>query len=65
MKAVSDVTGAVKNNNGLDITALIEHVRKNGGVKGFQEAEVLDPTALLAEDCDVLIPAALGGVLNA
>lgn len=64
VKAVSDVSGAIKNNAGIDITALTEHVRKSGGVKGFEGAEDLDPQALLAEDCDVLIPAALGGVIN-
>lgn len=65
MKAVSDVTGAIKNNSGLDIPALNAHVRRTGGVKGFEGAEPLESAALLAEDCDVLIPAALGGVLNA
>lgn len=65
VKAVSDVTGAIKNNSGLNIPALTEHVRRTGGVKGFEGAEALDSAALLAEDCDVLIPAALGGVLNA
>jgi len=65
VKAVSDVTGAIKNNSGLDIPALNAHVRRTGGVKGFEGAEALDSAALLAEDCDVLIPAALGGVLNA
>jgi glutamate dehydrogenase (NAD(P)+) len=64
VKAVSDVTGAIKNNAGIDITALTEHVQKTGGVKDFEGAENLDPKALLAEDCDVLIPAALGGVIN-
>lgn len=65
MKAVSDVTGAIKNDAGIDVAALTEHVRKTGGVKGFEGAQELDPQALLAEDCDVLIPAALGGVINA
>lgn len=65
MKAVSDVTGAIKNDAGIDVAALTEHVGKTGGVKGFEGAQELDPQALLAEDCDVLIPAALGGVINA
>ncbi|GLJ16442.1 hypothetical protein SUGI_0279790 [Cryptomeria japonica] len=62
--AVSDVTGAIKNRNGLDIPALIKHVKQNGGVKDFEGADSIDPKTLLLEDCDVLIPAALGGVLN-
>lgn len=64
VKAVSDVTGAIKNDNGLDIPMLVGHVKRTGGVKGFEGSEFLEPEALLAEDCDVLIPAALGGVLN-
>eukprot|EP01018_Ginkgo_biloba_P005203 Gb_27370 [translate_table: standard] len=62
--AVSDVTGAVKNSDGLDIPALMTHKKKHGGVKGFQGADAIDPKTLLLEECDVLIPAALGGVLN-
>lgn len=62
--AVSDITGAIKNTNGLDIPALIKHVKQNGGVKDFEGADSIDPQTLLLEDCDVLIPAALGGVLN-
>ncbi|KAJ7298357.1 hypothetical protein O6H91_Y002300 [Diphasiastrum complanatum] len=64
VRAVSDVTGAVKNNAGLDIPSLIAHVKETGGVKGFQGGDALDPDILLIEECDVLIPAALGGVLN-
>ena len=32
--------------------------------RGFEGANSLDPNSLLIEDCDVLIPAALGGVIN-
>eukprot|EP00249_Psilotum_nudum_P014868 c25040_g1_i2 orf=941-1951(-) len=64
VKAVSDVTGAVKNDAGLDIPALVKHVNQTGGVKGFVGAHEVDPRTILTEDCDVLIPAALGGVLN-
>ena len=64
MKAVSDITGAVKNDKGLDIPALEKHVKKTGGVKGFEGGDEIDPTTILFLDCDVLIPAALGGVLH-
>ncbi|KAJ7536657.1 hypothetical protein O6H91_12G076500 [Diphasiastrum complanatum] len=64
VKAISDVTGAVKNEAGLDIPALVKHAMETGGVQGFQGADALNPNELFAEDCDVLIPAALGGVLN-
>lgn len=62
--AVSDITGAVRNPEGLDIPALVQHVAQNGGVAGFTDGEAFAPDMLLAEPCDVLIPAALGGVLN-
>jgi len=62
--AVSDVTGAVKNVNGLDIAQLVKHSAQNRGIKGFNGGDAIDPNSLLTEECDVLIPAALGGVIN-
>ncbi|PIA31001.1 hypothetical protein AQUCO_05300081v1 [Aquilegia coerulea] len=62
--AVSDITGAVKNPNGLDIPALIKHKENNGTLKDFEGGDAMDPAELLVHDCDVLIPCALGGVLN-
>lgn len=62
--AVSDVTGAVRHRDGLDVDALIQHVRQQGGVKGFAGGEDFPADELLFEDCDVLIPAALGGVIT-
>lgn len=62
--AVSDVTGAIKNSNGLDIPSLLKHSREHRGVKGFHGGDPIDPKSILVEDCDVLIPAALGGVIN-
>ena len=62
--AVSDITGAIMNKDGLDIANLLKHVKENRGVKGFSAADAIDPKSILVEDCDVLIPAALGGVIN-
>ncbi|KAG8061260.1 hypothetical protein GUJ93_ZPchr0003g16951 [Zizania palustris] len=62
--AISDVTGAVKNNNGLDIPKIMKHSSENRGIKGFDGGDAIDPRSLLTEECDVLIPAALGGVIN-
>ncbi|RAL44655.1 hypothetical protein DM860_003414 [Cuscuta australis] len=62
--AVSDVTGALKNEKGLDIPSLVNHVNENHGVKGFHGGDEMDPNSVLVEDCDILIPAALGGVIN-
>ena len=60
----SDVTGAIWNDNGLNICALRDHVRETGGVAGFAEAESIDPEDLLCQPCDVLVPAALERVIN-
>ncbi len=62
--AASDVGGAVINREGLDIPALLAHVEETGGVVGFPESESLPADELLVLDVDVLIPAALGGVLT-
>ncbi|GFP86650.1 glutamate dehydrogenase a [Phtheirospermum japonicum] len=62
--AVSDITGAVKNHNGIDISALLQHKDATGKLADFDGAEAMSSDELLAHECDVLIPCALGGVLN-
>ena len=62
--AISDVTGAIKNSNGIDIPSLLKHAKEHKGVKGFEGGNPIDPKSILVEDCDILIPAALGGVIN-
>lgn len=61
---ISDVTGAVFNEAGLNIELLIEHVAKTGGVVGFSEADPIDPQLMLEQKCDVLVPAALERVIT-
>ena len=60
---VSDHTGGVTNADGLDPQALFEHVRRKGGVAGFP-GDHISNEELLVMDCDILIPAALGGVIT-
>jgi glutamate dehydrogenase (NAD(P)+) len=62
--AVSDVTGAIRNAEGIDIVGLSQHVAQTKAVTGFPLAEAIPAETLLHEECDVLIPAALGGVLT-
>ena len=64
VRAVSDIDGAIFNADGLDIFALARHVDETGSVVGFAGSEPLDPAALLTLDVDVLVPAALEGVLT-
>lgn len=62
--AVSDITGAIKNKDGIDIPSLLNYTKEHRGVKGFDGSDPIDPNSVLVEDCDILIPAALGGVIN-
>jgi len=57
--AVSDVSGGVANDQGIDIPLLLEWVKKSGAVKGFPGAEDIDGGRVLTYKADVLIPAAL------
>lgn len=57
--------GGLKNPDGLDVDEVRAHIMETGGVKGFAGGEYVEHGALLLEeDCDILIPAALEGVIN-
>ncbi|APZ96671.1 Glu/Leu/Phe/Val family dehydrogenase [Fuerstiella marisgermanici] len=62
--AISDISGGRFNSKGINISAALEHVRQNGSLKGFESEKDISNDELLALDVDVLIPAALGGVLK-
>jgi glutamate dehydrogenase (NAD(P)+) len=61
---VSDVNGAIWNDNGLPMTKLRKHVAKSGTVAGFKEAEAIDPDEMLTRPCDILAPCALDRVIH-
>lgn len=61
---VSDITGAIWNEQGINIKELIPFANKTRGVTGFPEAEPIDPDEMLLQPCDTLIPAALERVIN-
>lgn len=62
--AVADVSGTVMDEHGLDMEGLAEHAKRSGGVSGFQGRPALPPGAVLEADCDILIPAAAGSVID-
>ncbi len=64
--AISDSRGAVLAENGdaLDLEALAAHKAANGTVVGLPGSRSITNDDLLALDCDVLIPAALGGQIH-
>ena len=62
--SVSDQYGAVHRADGLDIRALQEHVAVIGSVVGFPGAETIPGEQLLTLEVDLLVPAAVEGVLT-
>ena len=57
--AVSDVSGGVYNEKGLDLWSLEKHNAERGTVVGFPQAEAMTNDQLLLTPCDILVPAAL------
>ena len=63
--AISDLSGAYYRAEGIDVLGAIRFVNANRhSLDGFREAEKITNEQLLEMDVDVLIPAALGGVIN-
>jgi glutamate dehydrogenase (NAD(P)+) len=63
--AVIERDGAVQNPDGLDIEALKDWIGEHGGVKGFEGGRyTADGASVLETECDILIPAALEGVIH-
>jgi glutamate dehydrogenase (NAD(P)+) len=63
--AVSDSRGGIHNAEGLDVEAVSAHKRDTGSVVGYgQGSREITNGELLALDVDVLVPAALEGVLT-
>jgi glutamate dehydrogenase (NAD(P)+) len=63
--AVSDAHGGYFKADGLDVLDLLRHAQANGGrLDGYRGGDAVTNSELLATECDVLIPAALGGVLT-
>ena len=62
--AVSDYAGGLYNPQGIDIQALLQHVKHQPMIKGFSGAEPITNEELLGLKVDVLIPAAIDGVIT-
>ena len=62
--AVNDVNGGVVNEKGINIPELFKYVSKNSSVVGFDGAEDLGNAKILEIPCEILIPAAVGGVIT-
>ncbi|MDQ3955230.1 MAG: Glu/Leu/Phe/Val dehydrogenase [Actinomycetota bacterium] len=62
--AVSDIAGGTHNPDGLDLERLVKHKDESESVMDFPGGEEVSNEELLEVDCDILIPAAIHGVIN-
>jgi glutamate dehydrogenase (NAD(P)+) len=65
--AVCDLSGAIRCEPGLDAKELSDHVAGGGSLTSFagEGVEAVSVEEFLGTSCDVFVPAALGGMVNA
>lgn len=57
--------GALVSDSGLDVDAVRNWIAEHGGITGYPDATyVAQGAEVLEQECDILIPAALEGVIN-
>ena len=56
--AISDVSGGIYNEHGLDIPAVLDYLQKNRSLEGITGVEHVGNKELLEIECDVLAPCA-------
>ena len=61
---VCDAHGAIHSEAGIDPHALQDFVRDGGRLPDFEGVDVITPDELLGLECELLIPAALGGMIH-
>jgi glutamate dehydrogenase (NAD(P)+) len=64
MIAASDAAGAIHSEDGIDAHALAEHAEEGGELPDFDGADTMSPDELLEVECELFIPAALGGMIH-
>jgi glutamate dehydrogenase (NAD(P)+) len=64
MVAVSDANGAIRSDAGIDPDELQSFVSVGGKLPEYEGGEEIDADDLVAVECDVFIPAALGGMIH-
>jgi glutamate dehydrogenase (NAD(P)+) len=63
--AIIERDGALVNDKGIRVEDVRQWLNKHGTIKDYPEATfVEDGTAVLEKDCDILIPAAMEGVIH-
>lgn len=62
--AISDVSGALYSETGINIDDVIQYQKENKFIKGYPEAKAITNSELLSLKVDVLAPCALEGVIT-
>ena len=62
--AVSDISGGIYNSKGLDLEKVVQWCKNNNFIKDSGLGDAITNEELLALDVEVLIPAAIDGVIN-
>ncbi len=63
--AIIERDGALHDEKGLNVQAVYDWIGKHGTITGYPDSKLeTDGAKLLELDCDILIPAALEGVIN-
>jgi glutamate dehydrogenase (NAD(P)+) len=62
--AVSDVGGGVYNPKGLDIDSVSKHQKEQISVNTYPEGDPVSNEEIIEVECDILIPAAIHGVIH-
>src|ERR1044071_2283787 len=55
---IADITGALYNRKGLDVSGVLRYLKENKTVEGYTEAEPISAGELLGVEGEILIPAA-------
>jgi len=63
--AVSDHTGSIHSEQGIDCDDLMRHMEEGGDLSDYEKADQIETHEFLATECEVFIPAALGGMIHA
>jgi glutamate dehydrogenase (NAD(P)+) len=61
---VADVSGAIHSEEGIDAAALRRHLDDGGSLSDFEGVDEVSTEEFLGLDCEVFIPAALGGMIH-
>jgi len=62
--AISDVSGGFYNDKGINVEDAVEYVKEHKTLQDFEGGDQVSNSELLELDCDILIPAAIEGVIG-